>query len=43
MSGSLVANDIWLGEMPCDWQRSRIRYVTKLSPSYSCAAPTLVY
>ena len=43
MSGSLVANDIWLGEMPCDWQRSRIRNVTKLSPSYSCAAPTLVY
>ena len=41
MSGSLVANDIWLGEMPCDWQRSRIRNVTKLSPSYSCAAPTL--
>ena len=41
MSGALVSNDIWLSEMPCDWQRSRIRNVTKLSPSYSCAAPTL--
>ena len=36
---AVVANDIWLGEMPADWQRSRIRNVAKLSPSYSLAAP----
>lgn len=36
---AVVSNDIWLGEMPADWKRSRIRNVTKLSPSYSRAAP----
>lgn len=41
MNCVVVPNDIWLGEMPNDWQRSRIRNVTKLSPSYSDAAPAL--
>ena len=35
-----VANDVWLGEIPDDWQRSRIRNVAKLSPSYSRSVPT---
>lgn len=33
------ANDVWLGEMPSGWQRSRIRNVAMLSPSYSAIAP----
>lgn len=40
MSGAVVSDDVWLGEMPRDWQRSRIRNVTKLSPSYSRSFPT---
>lgn len=31
--------DIWLGEMPSDWKRSRIRNVATLSPSYSQTVP----
>lgn len=33
-------NDIWLDIMPPDWQRSRIRNVAALSPSYSTTIPT---
>ena len=32
-------NDIWLEKMPTDWQRSRIRNVAVLSPSYSSISP----
>ena len=35
----IEANDIWLSKMPTDWQRSRIRNVAILSPSYSSIAP----
>ena len=38
---AVVSNDVWLGKMPSDWQRSRIRNVAILSPSYSAKAPTL--
>ncbi len=33
------ANDVWLGKMPSDWQRSRIRNVAVLSPNYSQTRP----
>jgi type I restriction enzyme, S subunit len=33
-------NDLWLDEIPSDWQRSRIRNVAALSPSYSRARPS---
>jgi type I restriction enzyme S subunit len=36
---AIVANDVWLGRMPSDWQRSRVRNVALLSPNYSNAAP----
>ncbi len=32
-------NDVWIGKMPSDWQRSRIRNVVTLSPSYSASVP----
>lgn len=38
MSG-VVENDVWLGKMPCDWKRSRIRNVATLSPNYSATYP----
>lgn len=34
-----VATTPWLGEMPCGWQRSRIRNVASLSPNYSHTPP----
>ena len=37
---AVATNDLWLGKMPCDWQRSRIRNVTALSPNYSHTRPT---
>jgi type I restriction enzyme S subunit len=33
------SNDIWLGKMPNDWQRNRIRNVAALSPGYSSTVP----
>ncbi len=36
---AISLNDQWLGEMPHDWQRSRIRNVAVLSPSYSKNRP----
>jgi type I restriction enzyme S subunit len=36
---AVESNDVWLGKMPCDWQRSRIRNVATLSPSYSAPVP----
>ncbi len=32
-------NDLWLHEMPHEWQRSRIRNVAALSPNYSQTRP----
>ena len=32
-------DDLWLDKMPSDWQRSRIRNVAVLSPSYSQTRP----
>jgi len=32
-------NDLWLGKMPPDWQRGRIRNVASLSPDYSETSP----
>jgi type I restriction enzyme S subunit len=37
--GTAHLNDLWLDEMPHDWQRSRIRSVAALSPSYSKTRP----
>jgi type I restriction enzyme S subunit len=37
---AVESNDVWLGKMPYDWQRSRIRNVAALSPSYSATVPT---
>ena len=37
---AVASNDLWLEEMPCDWQRSRIRNVAVLSPNYSQTRPT---
>jgi len=37
---AVESNDVWLGKIPCDWQRSRIRNVAALSPSYSATVPT---
>ncbi len=34
-----VSNEPWVGKMPSDWQRSRIRNVATLSPTYSAAVP----
>ncbi len=36
---AVESNDIWLDEMPRDWQRSRIRNVAQLSPGYSSTPP----
>ena len=36
---AVESNDIWLDEMPSDWQRSRIRNVAQLSPGYSATPP----
>jgi type I restriction enzyme, S subunit len=36
---AVESNDIWLDEMPTDWQRSRIRNVAQLSPGYSVTHP----
>jgi type I restriction enzyme, S subunit len=36
---AVASNDVWLGKMPCDWKRSRIRNVAILSPSYSATVP----
>ena len=36
---AVASNDVWLGVMPSDWQRSRIRNVAALSPSYSSTFP----
>lgn len=36
---TVESNDVWLHEKPRDWQRSRIRNVVALSPSYSATAP----
>ena len=33
------SNEPWLGKVPADWKRSRIRNVAKLSPSYSSNPP----
>lgn len=32
-------DDLWLGRMPSDWKRSRIRNVATLSPNYSQTRP----
>jgi len=34
-----ASNDVWLDEMPSDWQRSRIRNVATLSSGYSATVP----
>src|ERR1700683_3534418 len=34
------SNGIWLGKMPSDWRRSRIRNVADLSPGYSGSVPS---
>ena len=36
---TVESNDIWLGKMPSDWQRSRLRNVAALSPGYSATVP----
>jgi len=33
-------DDLWLGKMPSDWKRSRIRNVATLSPNYSQTRPS---
>jgi type I restriction enzyme S subunit len=36
---SVATNEVWLGQIPSDWRRSRIRNVATLSPNYSRARP----
>jgi restriction endonuclease S subunit len=36
---AVESNDVWLGKMPSDWQRSRLRNVAALSPGYSATVP----
>ncbi|MBI1817106.1 MAG: restriction endonuclease subunit S [Deltaproteobacteria bacterium] len=36
---AVESNDAWLGKMPSDWQRSRLRNVAALSPGYSATVP----
>lgn len=33
------SNDVWLGKMPSDWQRSRLRNVAEFSPGYFATVP----
>ena len=33
------SSELWLGKMPSDWQRSRIRNLAVLSPNYSTTVP----
>lgn len=35
----IPSGELWLGEVPADWTRSRIRNVATLSPGYSVKAP----
>ena len=35
------SNEPWLGQVPADWSRSRIRNVATLSPGYSGTPPTV--
>ena len=37
---TVESNDVWLGKMPSDWQRSRLRNMAALSPGYSATVPT---
>lgn len=34
------SHEVWLGEMPSDWRRTRIRNVAHLSPGYSAKPPS---
>ena len=36
----LDSNEVWIGTIPGDWTRSRIKNVASLSPGYSGAPPT---
>src|SRR5260221_9866449 len=36
---SVDCSKLWLGRIPSDWQRSRIRNVATLAPNYSAGAP----
>ncbi len=36
----ISSNEPWLGDVPADWTRTRIRNVAKLSPGYSGTVPT---
>ena len=36
----ISSNEAWLGDVPADWTRSRIRNVAQLSPSYSGSLPS---
>jgi type I restriction enzyme S subunit len=35
-----ISSSAWLGDVPADWRRTRIKRVTRLSPSYSNGKPS---